>query len=60
MKNLSSSGRMDIQDYKGVEGRVYEFKGHVYALCNIDYEGESPEEYSKTRDGGWCGLSDRC
>ena len=48
---------MIIQDYKGVMGLRYAFQGRSYVLCNIDYEGETPEEYSRNRDGGWCGLS---
>lgn len=47
---------MDIKNYRGVKGLRYEFKGHEYALCDEESSGETPEEYSKSTDGGWCAL----
>lgn len=48
---------MNVKDYKGVDGLRYKFEGHTYAICDIDYEGVTPENYSNSSGGGWCALS---
>jgi len=45
---------MNLSDYMDVAGMRVDFNGHTYALCRLDRQGITPEEYANRRSVDSC------